>query len=186
MNYMFVVSALVLSFLAGCGKTIPSCGDQRVQAMLIKAVKESVTPDFLNSMKEEIPGAVNPPSGLTYWSIVSATSSANPAVGGISSTKIDRDVGRSYCDAVMSGHVSHEVKIKLSDLIASRLGEGVVELVMSSATAALEELVKLNDGKVKAEGTTITVTIKQPLPKVLNYSANLTDKGDQLVVAIQP
>ncbi len=61
MNYIFAVSALAVSLLAGCGKTIPECGDPRVQAMLIKLVKESVTPDVLNSMKEEIPGAVNPP-----------------------------------------------------------------------------------------------------------------------------
>ncbi len=32
----------------------------------------------------------------------------------------------------------------------------------------------------------LTVTIKETLPKALNYTANLTDKGDQLVVAIQP
>ncbi len=86
----------------------------------------------------------------------------------------------------MSGHVSHEVKIKLNDLIASRLGEGVVELAMSSATDTLKNLVKPNGGKVKAEGTTITVTINEPLPKVLNYSANITDKGDQLVVTVTP
>lgn len=186
MNRMFITSALALSLLAGCGKTIPECGDPQVQTLLGTALKEAVTSDVLDAMKVEIPDAVNPAGGLTYWSIVSATSTVSPSVTGFSSTKMDKDAGRNYCQAVNSSYVTHEVKIKLDDLIVSSMGEGIVAMAVSSATTVLEELVKLNDGAVKANGTIITVTIKETLPKTLNYTANLTDKGDQLVVTLQP
>lgn len=178
--------ALALPLLAGCGKTIPECGEPQVQTLLGEVLKEADTSEFLNAMKAEIPGAVNPAGGFTYWSIVSAASTVSLSVTGFSSTKKDKDAGRNYCQAVNASYVTHEVKIKLNDLIVSSMGEGIVAMAVSSATAALEERVKLNDGAVQANGATITVTIKETLPKTLNYTANLTDKGDQLIVAIQP
>lgn len=69
--------ALALPLLAGCGKTIPECGEPQVQTLLGEVLKEADTSEFLNAMKAEIPGAVNPAGGFTYWSIVSAASTVS-------------------------------------------------------------------------------------------------------------
>lgn len=183
---MLAASALAVLLLAGCGKNIPECGEPQVQALLEQIMKESSTTGKLKAMKGEVIRTANLPwSGLIYWEIVSATSKTNPIVSGFSSTKKDKDVGRNYCQAMNAGHIIHEVKLNLNEFISGNMDKEIVKLIVAKSTTDLEDLMKQYGGVVKAGGTTITVTLKEPLPKLLDYTANFTDKGDELIVTIQ-
>lgn len=203
-----LLSIAGLLVLVGCGKKTPECGDPAVESLLKSIIAENFTkhPSDMNAMVNNISETFNAPYQM--YTIVTKSnfteaSSEPGALGNIkfdafSSTKKDKDSGVNICSAMVSGDSIHRFKISASDSFINGAGKELLLLTnttvnsfFTDAASAFNKLppkeiaienVKSLEAKVGANS--LELKFVTALPTNIVYSANMTDKGDQVLVNV--
>lgn len=194
--------------LAGCGKKMPECGDPQVQSIIEKIIKEANDGETLSKVGPLVAEIANSNfGGKKFWSVASVSSSISQKLDGFSTTNKDKDAGMAYCQAINSGYLTYEVKLTaeeyvkaLGSLRTAISGQAVTD---EDVKGALKGIFENEDSKqilsitvdaietklgskdiAKFDGNILTVSVKKPLPKSVAYTANYSDKGDQILVTV--
>jgi hypothetical protein len=208
---IFLLPILALG-LTACGKSIPECGDEKVQQIVIK----TITDEFAAQMsKKEIEPSVTAWSKL-YDAVlgsniqhkspfleVTEKSGINLKLDAISSTKKDKDSGFNYCSAKLIGTITGELRIAPAagnDLVLKKvmspdggdhnLGMAIVGIPMIGMAQFLDNLSRQPGvASVKFDAKTVEALIKFGTDTSqideIKYTANFSDKGDQLIVKVK-
>jgi len=166
-------AALVSSFLVGCGKKMPDCSAPEVTALLEQLAKNSIDKEAEEVGKK-----------LSIWLNGIA---AVKIVGSLQSHKLDgfttlsknKDNGLVTCKAIRSG--SYNITSQFSPVSGLSLfvvGVGLQQLPFEDRKA-LGDIDKKN-----TDGSKVTYVKNHPANSTITYTANYTDKGDQIYVQI--
>lgn len=203
LSMLMLLTALLL---VGCGKKIIECGDPAVESILKSTISANLTknPPEMDAMVSQMSESLNAPYQMlapVTKSNFTETSSEPGILGNIkldafSSTKKDKDSGMNYCTAMVSGDSIHRYKINTTDSFTNGAGkELLLELktdansIFTEGANALNKTptkdIKIKDIKsLEAKVGTNSLELKfvTSLPTNIAYTANMTDKGDQIIV----
>lgn len=197
-----VLTLLPALLLVGCGKNIPECGD--VQTILTQMTAKFIENDnsryegAAKQIADQFAKSLVQHSMLLGYSGITKAQSENLKFSAFSSTKKDKDAGVNYCAAMESGEVAFEIKLSPSDIMATFKDQYEAQWGMDykSKLATLAKDIDAGVKKdktiiaglqlvsVREDGTSLIVKVSEKLPEHLAYTANTTDKGDQVLVTV--
>lgn len=173
MNYSRVsLLAVACVAIAGCGKSIPDCGDEAVISVVKKLIVDSGS-KIEGSLKD----VLQPHFGQQV-NITIATTVSDLKLDALVSTSMNKESGLNNCQAALHGTIVRKVTLTpTGDMGAMFLGANYM---------ALDAKDKAFLGEQTTDQNKYILTKRENLPSVLKYSAQLTDKGDQVMVNILP
>jgi hypothetical protein len=173
MNYSRVsLLAIACVAITGCGKSIPECGDEAV----ISVVKKLIA-DGGSKIDGSLKDVLQPHFGQQV-NIAIATTVSDLKLDGFVSTNKNKDSGLNNCQAALHGTAVRKVTLTpTGDMGAMFIGANYMAL--SAEDKALL-------GQQTTDQNKYILTKRENLPSVLKYSAQMTDKGDQVMVNILP
>jgi hypothetical protein len=179
MNHLYAaLLAVSCVAIAGCGKSIPDCGDAKVTDLARKVIegifaKETQTP--LPALQEHF--AV----GMNVSKVTIAGKMTKFDMQAITSLKKDKESGANTCTALLDGEHVRTITVTPSKESFGVFGSGsdVVEAKIKLLGAA--EMKALGKLSIDDKGAYL-FTLSEKLPSKIEYEAVLTDKGDQVLV----
>lgn len=199
-----VLTLLPVLLLVGCGKKVPECGDvQNILTQMTAKFIENDNSRYEAAGKEIATGftkALAQHSMALVYAGITKAQPENLKFNAFSSIKKDKDAGVNYCTAMESGEVVFEIKLSPMSIMNMEQikaeNEAIWGMDYKSKLASIAK--DINAGvqrdksvisglqllSVRDDGTSLIIKVSEKLPEHLAYSANTTDKGDQVLVTI--
>lgn len=165
--------SLVLCLLAGCAKKMPECGDQNVQ----DALNHTLVTSF-EAQATELEQKYYDRMGMYKNILYQKTPRVNykQTLSGFASQKQQKDVGKNYCAAVNKSTLS----VDLIYAVDGHYGDDPKQLVQEVAA-----LFQAKGDKARLEGDdTLVISIEMYVPNSIDYSAQYSDSGDELIIKV--
>lgn len=167
--YLTVTSCLLL---VGCAKKMPECGEQNVQDRLNKVLvqnfeKQAAQLEEQYAKKEALQNFFYP---------IAPAINYKQNLNSIASQKQDKDIGKNYCSAANKSELSVDFKYKINP----HYGGDNKEL-LEDASRKLKsqgENVKFEDDD------TIVINTAMFVPDSIDYTAQISDSGSELIVKL--
>lgn len=159
-------------FLAGCTKKMPECGDQNIQDTIGK----------MNMKRLEQQAAIVGEKYSTKPQLRNVFYQATPKITykqdltGFASQKQDKEVGKNYCSATNRSEVA---TIDLVFKVDPHYG-GDEKALLADTLGALHE----QGENARVDDDSIIVSTTFHVPGSVDYTAQFSDNGDELIVKI--